>query len=141
MAALLVSAAAPLRAQVRAVDPPAGDVAAQDVEPVDGTGVRLLRGAEPAPAAEARASDRWLAEDKLKHFFMSYATTVATYAAVRSAGVDATAGVSLAAAAGVVAGIGKELYDVRSSGPFSVRDLVWDGLGIALGVGLAAAAR
>ena len=46
-------------------------------------------------------------------------------------------------AAGVVslaAGIGKELHDRRSGGDPSVRDLVWDIAGIALGSVLAVAA-
>ncbi|HEX6558870.1 MAG TPA: hypothetical protein VF021_05390 [Longimicrobiales bacterium] len=76
--------------------------------------------------------DRWLAEDKLKHFTMSYGITVFAYAGARSfAGHDGS--IALAIGAGGAAGILKELYDRAHARPFSLRDLLWDAGGVAVG--------
>jgi uncharacterized protein YfiM (DUF2279 family) len=69
--------------------------------------------------------DVWLGADKFKHAGMSYAITAFTFAATDSeAAAIASAG---------VAGILKEVYDRRRGSVFSLRDLIWDAAGIALG--------
>lgn len=85
-----------------------------------------------AKASPAVPADRWLAEDKARHFAMSFAATGMSYGAARLALEPATARATAVGAA-VAMGIGKELWDVARGGPFSVKDLVWDALGVALG--------
>jgi uncharacterized protein YfiM (DUF2279 family) len=86
-------------------------------------------------------SDRWFAEDKMRHLAMAFATTSFGHAAARAAGADAGTATALGAAATVVASIGKEVFDRRAGGIFSYRDLVWDAAGILLGVALVGNAR
>jgi uncharacterized protein YfiM (DUF2279 family) len=76
------------------------------------------------------ATDAWFGTDKLQHFWMSYATTAFTFAAARAAGLDARAGLAVAVPAAAAAGVGKELLDRKRGGPFSVKDLVADALGV-----------
>jgi uncharacterized protein YfiM (DUF2279 family) len=85
--------------------------------------------------------DLWFAEDKLKHFFTSYAVTAMAFGGACAARIDADAGLALAGVVGLIAGIGKEVSDHRRGGPFSFRDLAWDAVGIMAGLGLAAGAR
>ena len=82
--------------------------------------------------ASRRAADAWLAEDKVQHFAASAAVTTLAYGGARIAmsPQDARA---VAIGAGVVAGLLKEVHDYRRGTIFSFRDLVWDGLGIAVG--------
>lgn len=84
-------------------------------------------------AMAAPRHDAWIAEDKLQHFAMSFGVTAFSYAAARTA-LDPDAARLTAGIAGLVAGVGKEIYDVRQGEHFSVRDLVWDVAGIALGL-------
>ena len=76
------------------------------------------------------AGDSWFGTDKVKHFFTSaliqslaYSVTQVTTRGPRSS-LLLSASVATAAA-----GIGKEMYDRRSYGHFSVRDLAWDAAG------------
>lgn len=78
-------------------------------------------------------SDRWVAEDKLKHFGMSFAITGFTFSMVE----DRRVAVSASAAAGLL----KEVYDKRQRRAFSGRDLFWDALGIAAGYAVIKQAR
>lgn len=97
--------------------------------------------APPRLGPDAEPEDRWLAEDKGKHFFMSYAVTVLGYAALRTVGLGGTGAVAGAAGVAAVAGLGKEARDRRSGGRFSVKDLVWDAAGIGAGVAIAVRTR
>lgn len=100
--------------------------------------------AEPArfenvvmPSATQPAADRFFAEDKLQHFFMSFATTQLAYGAARAAGVERDAALVGAGAASAAAGLWKEFRDRRAGLPFSGKDLVWDALGTGAGVAVA----
>jgi len=85
--------------------------------------------------------DRWFAEDKARHFFLSFAVTNFSYGTARLFGLDhGTAALTAGLTAGA-AGVGKELYDRSRGGRFSTRDLVWDGAGIATGLTLVSQAR
>jgi uncharacterized protein YfiM (DUF2279 family) len=77
----------------------------------------------------ARADDGWLSADKLKHFLTSAFVQSLAYGSLR--GVGANHGVALAGATVTTAavGVGKELYDARTGGDPSVRDLAWDAAG------------
>ena len=81
----------------------------------------------PAPAAP----DPWIAEDKVKHFFTSFVVTSLSASGARLAGADRSTSMHVGIAVGASAGVGKEVSDVRSTGIFSYRDLIWDVLGIA----------
>ena len=89
-----------------------------------------------------RPADRWVAEDKWKHFFASFVVTALSAAAVRAAVADAET--RALAGAGVGAGVGawKELRDVRdpAASP-SLRDLAWDVAGVGAAAAMAAQAR
>ena len=76
--------------------------------------------------------DRWFAEDKLKHLAFSYMITATTFGAARLV-FDHDASVTAGAIAGMAAGIGKEIYDRKTTGP-SVRDLFWDMIGVGAAV-------
>ena len=105
-----------------------------------------LRRPHPAVAAsaayagpripEAAHPDRWFGDDKFRHLTMSFATTSFAFAAARSLGMDDGAAPA-AAAATLAAGIGKELFDARSGGFFSLRDLAWDVAGAVAGYAVA----
>ena len=82
---------------------------------------------------DTRSGDRWFAEDKLKHAFMSIAVVGFTHAGARTVGFDRSSSTMLGISAGVSAGIGKEIYDRKRGRPFSFRDLIYDAVGITLG--------
>lgn len=87
---------------------------------------------DPTPGATLPSPDRWLAEDKLQHFAMSFAATGMVYGATRAA-LERSAARAVAVGTAGALGIGKELVDFRRGGPFSLKDLVWDAVGVALG--------
>lgn len=91
--------------------------------------------------ARRRRHDPWFAEDKAKHFTMSFAATGFAFGAARSVGLGHDAALITAGAAAVAAGIGKELYDRRTGGFFSMRDMTWNVIGVAAGIALAAQTR
>ena len=113
----------------------------QDVPP---TGTRDPEAPPPgAPPAEARHQpDRWLAPDKAAHVFGGYWSAGAGYALAGRAEGSGSERRASAIAAGAVAGIGKELFDLVIQGErFSWKDLVADAAGIALLVAVTAAAE
>jgi uncharacterized protein YfiM (DUF2279 family) len=79
-----------------------------------------------------RPADRWVAEDKLKHFALSYTVTAFAFAGALNV-FDTDASRTTAVVAGITAGVLKELYDRAHAKPFSGRDLIWDVAGVALG--------
>jgi putative lipoprotein len=80
-------------------------------------------------AGPAAPPDPWFGRDKLKHFVVAAAIEAGGYGALRAAGWRP--GRALGGATAVTAGasVTKELFDRRSHGHFSVRDLVWDAAG------------
>jgi VanZ family protein len=82
----------------------------------------------------ARRRDRFFAEDKLMHFFTSFAATSLAATGARAVGFDARDSRRIGVATGAVLGIGKEIHDLGRPGhTASVLDLVWDAGGVALG--------
>ncbi len=96
----------------------------------------------PWPAPEGRKAakvDPWLSYDKVQHLTFSFLWTLSSqYALEQKAGWPPGRAWPLAAGTAAAAGLVKELYDwkVGPSRHFSYRDLVADGLGIALAVGV-----
>lgn len=96
-------------------------------------------GAHPAvhgaTVSGAAVPDRWVGEDKLRHFAASFAATEMGYGATRLL-TEPDAALPVAATAAVALGLAKEVHDGRH-GRFSLKDLAWDAAGVALGVVLA----
>ncbi len=78
-------------------------------------------------------ADAWIAEDKLQHFALSFAAVQMGYGVARGA-LDRRTAVPVAAGAGLLLGVAKEVRDQRTGGRFSLMDLVWDAAGVALAV-------
>ena len=77
----------------------------------------------------ARFRDSILGVDKLKHFLLAGFVESVTFAGLQAVGADRNVSLTGAAAATVTVSLGRELHDRRTSGLFSVGDLVWDALG------------
>ena len=75
---------------------------------------------------EHPSGDRWFAPDKAKHFFMAAFVQSASFGGLRAVGAGRSG--SLAGAPAVTAGVssGKEIFDARSGGTASAKDLTWD---------------
>lgn len=78
-------------------------------------------------------TDRWVGEDKLRHFVMSFAATTMVYGGARAA-VDAETALGAAALGAVTLGVGKEVHDARAGAFFDWKDLAWDFAGVAVAV-------
>lgn len=87
-----------------------------------------LATADTAPAA--RPVDPWFGPDKVKHAVVAFAVQGGSYAALRVAGAHHTALLG-ATVATIGVSLLKERFDRNRTG-FSVRDLAWDALGIAV---------
>ena len=74
-------------------------------------------------------SDRWLAPDKVKHFFSAAFVQSATYGTLRAAHARHEAALLGASAVTATISVGKEVWDAHGHGTPSVRDLVWDAAG------------
>jgi putative lipoprotein len=95
----------------------------------------------PAPARLPAADDRWLSSDKARHFLVSAFVNSLSYSVARSARVSREGALVTGAAVAAGVGVGKELYDRKSGGDPSVKDLVADGAGIAAATALVAQTR
>ena len=95
---------------------------------------------QPQPS-DARARDGWFGADKLKHFFVTAFTQTVAYSALQAARVRHEH--ALAGAWGVTAAVSvaKEFHDRRTTGVFSMRDLVWDAAGAGAATVLLTRAR
>jgi uncharacterized protein YfiM (DUF2279 family) len=88
-----------------------------------------------ASARPAAAQDRWFSADKLLHFVGALAATTLSYSlAYDGFGWDRDESRNFAVAAATTLSVGKEVYDMLTDGQPSVRDLLWDGMGIGAGV-------
>jgi uncharacterized protein YfiM (DUF2279 family) len=73
--------------------------------------------------------DHWFGSDKLKHFFVAAFTQSLTYSALQVARVRHDQALASAWAVTAAVSVAKEVHDRRTTGLFSVRDLVWDAAG------------
>ena len=84
----------------------------------------------PRSAAAQMPADNWIGADKVKHFFMSALVQSLAYSVTQVTTQGSRSSLLLSASvASAAVGIGKEMYDRRSYGHFSVRDLAWDAAG------------
>lgn len=91
--------------------------------------------AAPAYGREPPDPDPWFSADKALHFGASAVIAGGGY------GISAPffhhsrlPPLLIGAGAGILAGVGKELYDATGAGDPSGKDLVWDGIGITTGL-------
>lgn len=77
----------------------------------------------PAPA---RDQDRWIAPDKVKHFFSAAFVQSVSYGALRTMGAGNGSALVGASAVTVAVSVGKEVWDAQGHGTPSVRDVAWD---------------
>ena len=91
-----------------------------------------------AAPMEARADDDpWLGPDKALHFSLSAAIAGGGYGLGAALDQERRWRFLIGGAAGVGAGVAKELFDLTGAGDPSWRDLAWDALGITTGLLLA----
>ena len=82
-------------------------------------------------SVHAPPPDRWIGEDKVKHFLASFVVTSFSASGARAAGLDPGASVWVGAGVGVGVGAWKELRDRGvPSATFSLRDAAWDLAGV-----------
>jgi uncharacterized protein YfiM (DUF2279 family) len=78
--------------------------------------------------------DAWISQDKFLHFAVSTALSGFSYYCFISHDNTERKNARLSSLSlGACAGIAKELYDRNTSGCFSWKDLLWDGIGLAVG--------
>ncbi len=93
-----------------------------------------LATAQLLPTAPAATPvDGWIAEDKLRHFALSFAGTDMVFAGA-SVGADRDTALYTAATTALALGLAKEVLDRRAGRHFCLKDLAWDAAGVALGV-------
>lgn len=86
--------------------------------------------------------DRFFAEDKLKHFAVSFAFTSMAASGARLTGLERGPSLAVGATAGVALGVAKELRDLgKESETASLLDLTWDVLGVGAATVMVAQAR
>lgn len=89
------------------------------------------------PAAAAAESDPWFGHDKALHFSVSAGLAAGGYGVTAAVADDRHWRLPAGALVALGAGVGKELYDLTGRGDASWRDLTWDVLGTATGLGVA----
>jgi len=88
----------------------------------------------------ASPRDPWLGRDKAKHFGLSVALQVGTWAASGALTGSPRARLLAGVAVGLGVGVGKELRDLHTGrGTPSWRDLTWDVAGVGTGLALSRA--
>jgi uncharacterized protein YfiM (DUF2279 family) len=80
---------------------------------------------------EHPGGDRWLSSDKAKHFFTAAFVQSISFSALQTVRVGRTGAFIGATAVSSAVSVGKEIYDQRSGGKASFKDLTWDAAGIA----------
>jgi putative lipoprotein len=89
--------------------------------------------------APARAADPdpWFGRDKALHFGASATIAGVGYGATAAATESRPPRLLIGGGLALAAGVGKELLDATGSGDASFRDLTWDVVGTATGLGVA----
>lgn len=87
-------------------------------------------------SAKAADPDPWWGPDKALHFGASAALAAGGYGLGALAFEDYAPRLALGASVALAAGATKEILDVAGLGDPSFRDLAWDVLGTAVGIGI-----
>ncbi len=86
------------------------------------------------PENDQPIKDSWVSTDKFMHFGVCAAIPGLTYYAyVYRLNQDKAQARIIAVSLTGLVGLGKEIYDKKTKGHFSWKDLVWDGLGLTAG--------
>lgn len=85
----------------------------------------------------SQEADPWWGPDKKLHFTYSAAIAGVGYGGAALIYSDRAPRLLWGGAVAMSAGIGKEVYDLSGRGDPSWRDLTWDALGVATGLGVA----
>jgi len=80
---------------------------------------------------EHPVGDRWFAADKAKHFFTAALAQSMSFSALRAVGLSRNGALVGATVVTGAVSVGKELYDSKSGGDPSLKDLTWDAAGMA----------
>lgn len=75
------------------------------------------------------AADPWFSADKVQHFLASAFVQSLAYGSLRGLGAGHGTAIAGASATTAAVAVGKEIYDGRTKGDVSGRDLVWDAAG------------
>ena len=86
--------------------------------------VLSLNGSSPT-----RPDDGWFSPAKVKHFLTSAFVQSLAYGSLRGLGAGHGTAIVGATITTAAVGVGKEVYDARTGGDPSVRDLAWDAAG------------
>ena len=77
--------------------------------------------------------DEWASHDKFLHFSVSTALSGFSYYYLISHSTTANTDAQLySLSLGAFAGLAKEIYDSKTKGCFSWKDIVWDGAGLCV---------
>jgi putative lipoprotein len=87
--------------------------------------------------ARADEQDPWFGQDKALHFAASSGLAAGGYGVGAVAGQPTWARFAIGGSVAMGAGIAKEVWDMQGHGDPSWRDVTWDVLGTAAGLGLA----
>ena len=82
-----------------------------------------------AGVPRAQPADRWLGQDKVKHFFTAAFVQSFGYGSLRAIGVSHGPALAGATSATVAASIWKERWDAGGHGTPSMKDIAWDAAG------------
>ena len=85
----------------------------------------------------ARAQDAWSGADKAMHFSASFVLAGGGYAVGAGAFGDRSKAVALGAGVSLATGLIKESLDLAGMGQASWRDVTWNVVGVAAGIGIA----
>lgn len=100
-------------------------------QPSDPTGSRRADTTRIEPAVHRAVPEAWTGPDKVKHFFISAFLESVAFSALEAAGADRGAARAGGIATAAAAATGREIYDRRTKGVFSIPDLLWDAAGAA----------
>jgi putative lipoprotein len=93
--------------------------------------------AAPAARADPPDPDPWWGKDKALHMGVCAGITGGAYAISTQITNDVAGRVALAAAAGIGAGLGKEVLDAAGLGDPSWKDFMWDVVGTSIALTVA----
>ena len=94
--------------------------------------IATIISASPLSAqAKHKPVDPWFGNDKPRHFLMAGFVESLTFGGLELAGANRSTSKVGAISAATIISIGREIHDRKVEKGFSVKDLAWDGLGMA----------
>ena len=81
--------------------------------------------------AQHKSVDPWIGPDKPKHFLMAGFVESLTFASLELAGANRSPARLGGMTAAAIVSVGREIHDRKVGKGFSLKDLLWDGLGMS----------